>query len=96
LEAILNPVEAAMTSTDLLEAILNPAEAAMTSMDLLEVAMMSADLFEAILNLLDQLEDMLNPCRHGGVCSNLGRRVKGRQDLHGPVGSHHNLSQLYI
>jgi hypothetical protein len=36
LEAILNPVEAPMTSTDLLETILNPAEAAMTSMDLLE------------------------------------------------------------
>jgi uncharacterized protein YjbI with pentapeptide repeats len=78
LEAILNLVEAAMTSTDLLEVILNSAEFAMTSMDLLEANLMSMDLLEAtmrtwdlleaILNLLDQLEDMLILCRHVGVC----------------------------
>jgi hypothetical protein len=44
LDAILNPVESAMTSTDLLEAIMNPGEAAMTSMNILEVILMSMNL----------------------------------------------------
>jgi hypothetical protein len=71
LEATLNLVEATMTSTDLLEAILSPAEATMDlleailmSIDLLVAAMMSPYLLEAILNLLDQLEDILILCRH--------------------------------
>jgi hypothetical protein len=86
LEAILYQAKATIISMDLLEAIL-------MSMDLLEAAMMLADLLKAILNLLDKLEDMLIICRHGGVCLNLGRHVRGRQELHGPVGSHHDLTQ---
>jgi hypothetical protein len=103
LDAILSLVEAAMTFTDLLEAILNLVEAALTymdlleailiSIDLLEAALMLADWLEAILNLLDQLEDMLILCRHGGICPNIGRRVRGCHDLHIPVGGHHDLSQ---
>jgi hypothetical protein len=46
---ILNPMEAAMISTDLLEAILSPAEAAMTSMELLEAILMSMVLLEVAM-----------------------------------------------